>query len=90
MVKGKGSVTVRIPKYISEHIEKNNKLLEQADKHSRVVIEWYEKQLNTMGAESSPIPDDDFSDIQNNWLDNGLIDESAIKLNLELLENKEA
>ena len=78
---------MKIPKYIREHIDANNKLLAQADKHSIVVIEWYNKQLEKLNADDSEIPDEEFYEIQSNWRANGDIDISAIKENLELLES---
>jgi len=72
---------MEIPKYIKEHIEANNKLLAQADKHSMVVIEWYNRQLERLNADDSEIPDEEFYEIQSNWRANGDIDISAIKEN---------
>lgn len=77
---------MKIPKYIREHIEANNKLLAQADKHSEVVKEWYDKQLEKLNADSSEIHDEDFYEIKSNWRDNGDIDISAIQENLRMLE----
>jgi len=78
---------MEIPKYIKEHIEANNKLLAQTDKHSMVVIEWYNRQLEKLDADDSEIPDEEFYEIQSNWRANGDIDISAIKENLKLLES---
>lgn len=78
---------MKIPKYIKEHIEANNKLLAQADKHSMIVIEWYNKQLEKLNADNSEIADEEFYEIQSNWRANGDIDILAINENLELLEN---
>lgn len=80
---------MRIPKYIEDHIEANNKLLSQADKHSMIVIEWYNKQLEKLNADASEISDEDFYEIQSNWRANGDIDVLAIKDNLELLEQEQ-
>lgn len=77
---------MKIPKYIEEHIQANNRLLERADKHATVVLEWYNKQLEILNADESELPDEEFSEIQTNWRSNGEIDMSAIKENLELLE----
>ena len=78
---------MKIPKYIKEHIEANNKLLAQADKHATIVLKWYDKQLERLNAHVSEIPDEEFYEIQSNWRVNGDIDISAIKENLELLEH---
>lgn len=51
---------MKIPKYIKEHIETNNKLLSQADKHSQIVLEWYHRRLEQLNADDSEIPDEDF------------------------------
>lgn len=75
---------MKIPKYIKEHIEANNKLLAQADKHAMTVLKWYDKQLERLNVHASEIPDDLY-EIQNNW-QSGHIDMLAIKENLELLE----
>lgn len=80
---------MKIPKYIQEHIEKNNKLLAQADKHAMVVLRWYDSQLEKLNADESEICDEEFNEIQTNWGANGEIDLFAIKENLELLENKD-
>lgn len=79
---------MNIPKYIQEHIEKNNKLLAQADKHAMIVLDWYNSYLEKLNANESEISDEEFSEIQTNWRANGEIDLSAIKENLELLENE--
>lgn len=79
---------MKIPKYIREHVKANNKLLAQADKHAQIVSEWYDKQLEKLNADASEIPDD-FYEIQSNWRGNGDIDISAIKENLELLEQEQ-
>ena len=55
---------MKIPKYIKEHIETNNKLLSQADKHSQIVLEWYHRRLEQLNADDSEIPDEDFSEIK--------------------------
>lgn len=78
---------VIIPKYILEHIEKNNRLLVQAEKHSEIVNDWYEKQLKKLEAEESEIDEEEFAEIQNNWNGVGTIDSEAIKYNLELLSD---
>ena len=77
---------MKIPKYIKDHIEQNNRLLAQADKHSIIVLEWYNKQMKKLNADDSEIPDEEFYEIQSNWRSNGDIDISAIKENFELLE----
>ena len=79
---------MKIPKYIVKHIEANNKLLLQANKHSDIVNNWYEKQLELLGADESDFSCEDFSEIQGNWDNNGYIDASAIEANLELLKDK--
>ena len=79
---------MKIPKYIKEHIETNNKLLSQADKHSQIVLEWYHRRLEQLNADDAEIPDEDFSEIKNNWLNNGEIDISAIETNLKMLEEE--
>lgn len=79
---------MKILKYIEEHIDANNKLLVQADKHSMIVLEWYRKQLEKLKVDDSEIPDEDFSEIKCNWYNNGEISISAIKENLELLEQE--
>lgn len=79
---------MKIPKYIKEHIEINNKLLSQADKHSQIVLEWYHRRLEQLNADDSDIPDEDFSEIKNNWLDSGEINISAIETNLKMLEEE--
>ncbi len=78
---------MKIPGYIKQHIELNNRLLAQADNHSMIVLDWYNKQLEKLNADDSEIPDEEFYEIQSNWRSNGDIDISAIKENLELLEN---
>lgn len=78
---------MKISKYIKKHIEANNKLLAQADKHSMIVIEWYNKQLDKLNADRSEIPDEEFYEIQSNWRNNGEIDISAIEENFKLLES---
>lgn len=80
---------MKIPKYIRNHIEANNKLLQQADKHAQIVNAWYEKQLELLEADESSLPDEEFSEIQENWLGNGCIDCLAMEMNLELLEQEE-
>ena len=79
---------MRIPKYIQEHIDANSRLLAQADKHAMVVMEWYDRQLERLNADESEIPDEEFAEVQTNWRNNGEIDLSAIRENLELLENE--
>lgn len=79
---------MKIPKYIQEHIDANNKLLAQADKHAMVVTKWYERQLERLNADESEIPVEEFAEVQINWRNNGEIDLSAIKENLELLKNE--
>ena len=78
---------MKIPGYIKQHIELNNRLLAQADNHSMIVLDWYNKQLEKLNTDDSEIPDEEFYEIQSNWRANGDIDISAIKENLELLEN---
>lgn len=78
---------MKIPGYIKQHIELNNRLLAQADNHSMIVLDWYNKQLEKFYTDDSEIPDEEFYEIQSNWRSNGDIDISAIKENLELLEN---
>lgn len=78
---------MKIPGYIKQHIELNNRLLAQADNHSMIVLDWYNKQLEKLNTDDSEIPDKEFYEIQSNWRANGDIDISAIKENLELLEN---
>ena len=79
---------MKIPNYIKKHIETNNKLLRNADKHAEIVIEWYNKQLEKLNADESEIPTEEFSEIQMNWIGNGEFDLFAIKENLELLEEE--
>lgn len=81
---------MRIPKYIQEHIEMNNKLLMQADRHAKIVKSWYENQLDKLKADDSDIPDEEFSDIQENWYANALIILAAVEENLNLLENEQS
>lgn len=78
---------MKIPGYIKQHIELNNRLLAQADNHSMIVLDWYNKQLEKLNTDDSEILDEEFYEIQSNWRSNGDIDISAIKENLELLEN---
>lgn len=52
-----------------------------------IVLDWYNKQLEKLNTDDSEIPDEEFYEIQSNWRSNGDIDISAIKENLELLEN---
>lgn len=80
---------MKIPKYIQDHIEKNNRLLAQADKHAMIVSEWYNSQLEKLHADESELSDEEFSEIQTNWRGNGEFDLSAIEENLEMLENEE-
>ena len=79
---------MKIPQYIRQHIESNNRLLAQADKHSEVVLEWYNKQLEKLNAEKSNIPDQEFSEIKENTLSNGEISLASIIENFKLLEVK--
>lgn len=79
---------MKIPKYIREHVKTNNKLLVQTDKYAQIVLEWYDKQLEKLNADAFQIPDEEFNEIQYNWMNNGNIDISAIKENLELLEQE--
>lgn len=58
---------MKIPKYIQEHIDMNNQLLKQADQHAQVVLTWYHNQLDKLNADESDIPDEEFSDIQENF-----------------------
>lgn len=79
---------MKIPKYIQEHIEANNKLLAKADKHAMIVLKWYNNQFDRLSADNPEVSDEDLSEIQTNWRGNGEFDLSAIKENLELLENE--
>lgn len=78
---------MKIPKYIQAHIEANNKLLEQAHKHSEIVLDWYSKKMEKLDFGDSEISDDEFSEIQENIWSNGAISISAIRENIELLES---
>ena len=78
---------MKIPKYIQTHIEANNRLLEQANKHSEIVMEWYSKKMMEMNSGKSEIPDEEFSEIKENIWSNGAISISAIRENFELLQN---
>ena len=80
---------MNVPQYIKRHIEANNKLLIQASKHDNIVLDWYKKQLEKMNADDLEIPDEEFSEVKNNWEPNGVIDLSAIMENLNMLENEE-
>ena len=79
---------MKIPKYIQEHIDWNNKLLKKADQHAQVVLSWYHNQLDKFNADESDIRDEEFSDIQVNWYSNGFIALDAIDENLKLLEHE--
>lgn len=79
---------MKIPRYIQTHIDVNNRLLAQADKHANIVLEWYNKQLEKLNADISKMSDEDFYDIQGNWRANGDIDASAIEENLSMLEQE--
>ena len=84
----KRSYLMEIPKYIEKHIEANNKLLLKAVKHSEIVLDWYNKQLEKLKADNSEIPDEEFSEIKENSLSSGEISLAAIIETLELLEVK--
>lgn len=81
---------MNIPAYIEKHVKANNHLLAKADKHALAVRKWYEKQLEKLNTKKSELPDDEFFEIQTNWRANGDIDLSAIRENLELVEQKMA
>ena len=78
---------MKIPKYIQDHIEMNNKLLEQARKHSEIVLDWYSRKMEKLDFSDSGISDEEFSEIQENIWSNGAISISAIKENFKLLED---
>ncbi len=80
---------MKIPKYIQEHIEKNNLLLEKAYKHAVIVENWYYYQLEKLNKNETDICEEKFGDIKINSLDNGKFILSAIRENLELLRNEQ-
>lgn len=78
---------MKVPKYIQEHIEANNKLLLKASRHADIVMGWYEAQLEKLNSLECEIDDEEFFEVMTNWLGNGEIDIQSIKENLSLLEN---
>ena len=80
---------MKIPKFIQEHIEKNNRLLAQANKHAVVVQDWYINQLKKLDADESELADEEFYDIQTNCMGNGEIFLTSIQENLKLLEDEQ-
>lgn len=87
-VYSKGERVMKIPKYIKDHIEANNRLLAEADKHDAIVVDWYTKQLKRLNINISDVPEEYLSSIKTNALENGVIHLSAIMNNLELLERE--
>ena len=63
----------KIPEYIKKHIEQNNKLLQQAEKHTNIVMEWYDKQCEKLNYYT----DEEIEDM-------GYIDIEQIKRNLNI------